>query len=83
MEWKYDDRLAGPKRLNRTVISGDKGTADEKLIQGIGRVRDVALAPDDFIYALTEDTGLLIRILPVKKKIKNENTAPGKKNAQN
>jgi glucose/arabinose dehydrogenase/mono/diheme cytochrome c family protein len=71
------------KRLNRTVISGDKGTADEKLIQGIGRVRDVALAPDDFIYVLTEDTGLLIRILPVKKKIKNDNTAPGKKNAQN
>jgi glucose/arabinose dehydrogenase len=40
---------------------------DEKLIQGIGRVRDVAVGPDGFLYALTEDTGLLVRILPVKK----------------
>ena len=56
------------KRLNRTIMDGDKVTGDEKLIQGIGRVRDVAIGPDKFIYALTEDTGLLIRILPVKKK---------------
>jgi glucose/arabinose dehydrogenase len=48
-------------------MDGNRGVSDEKLIQGIGRVRDVAFAPDEFIYVLTEDTGLLIRILPVKK----------------
>jgi aldose sugar dehydrogenase len=64
------------KRLNRTVMSGDRAIADERLIQGIGRVRDVAFAPDEFIYVLTEDTGLLIRILPVKKNNTNyTNTA--------
>jgi glucose/arabinose dehydrogenase len=69
------------KRLNRTIMSGDKAIGDEKLIQGIGRVRDVAFAPDDFIYVLTEDTGLLIRILPVKKNTNNyTNTALRKKN---
>jgi glucose/arabinose dehydrogenase/mono/diheme cytochrome c family protein len=55
------------KRINRTIMDGNRGVSDEKLIQGIGRVRDVAFAPDEFIYVLTEDTGLLIRILPVKK----------------
>jgi glucose/arabinose dehydrogenase/mono/diheme cytochrome c family protein len=55
------------KKLNRTIMNGDKAVGDESLIQGIGRVRDVAFAPDGFLYVLTEDTGLLIRLLPVKK----------------
>ncbi|MEO8582667.1 MAG: PQQ-dependent sugar dehydrogenase [Flavitalea sp.] len=78
MDFIYGDRYPGwngnliigslvQKRLNRTIMDGEKVTGDEKLIQGIGRVRDVAYAPDQFLYALTEDTGLLIRILPVKK----------------
>jgi len=55
------------KRLNRTIMQGDKAVRDEKLIQGIGRVRDVTFGPDEFLYALTEDTGLLVRVLPLKK----------------
>jgi glucose/arabinose dehydrogenase len=55
------------KKLNRTIMDGEKAVADESLIQGIGRVRDVKFAPDGFLYVLTEDTGLLVRILPVKK----------------
>jgi aldose sugar dehydrogenase len=55
------------KRLNRTIFKDGKVVGDEKLIQGIGRVRDVAVGPDGFIYALTEDTGLLVRLVPVKK----------------
>ena len=48
-------------------MNGDQAIGDESLIQGIGRVRDVVFAPDGFLYVLTEDTGLLVRILPVKK----------------
>lgn len=90
MDIIYGDRYPGwngniiigslvQKRLNRTVMDGNKGVADEPLIRGIGRVRDVAFAPDEFVYALTEDTGLLIRLLPVKKKsVANSNTASRK-----
>jgi len=53
--------------LNRTIFKDGKVVGDEKLIQGIGRVRDVAVGPDGFLYALTEDTGLLVRLLPVRK----------------
>lgn len=78
MDFVYGDHYPGwngsvvigslvQKRLNRTAMDGDKGISDEKLIQGIGRVRDVIFGPDDFLYVLTEDTGLLVRILPVKK----------------
>lgn len=83
MDFVYGDRYPGwdgdliigslvQKRLNRTIMKEGKPIGDEKLIQGIGRVRDVAAAPDGFLYALTEDTGLLVRILPVKKR-KNPN----------
>ncbi len=91
MDFVYGDRYPGwngnliigslvQKRLNRTIMEGDKAIGDEKLIQGIGRVRDVAFAPDGFLYVLTEDTGLLIRILPVKKS--NAKSIVGKENAQ-
>jgi len=78
MDFVYGDRYPGwngnvfigslvQKKLNRTIMNGDQAIGDESLIQGIGRVRDVVFAPDGFLYVLTEDTGLLVRILPVKK----------------
>lgn len=36
----------------------------EKLLQDIGRVRDVAQGPDGGIYILTEDPGMLLRLTP-------------------
>ncbi|MGM0506060.1 MAG: hypothetical protein ACQER4_02590 [Bacteroidota bacterium] len=36
----------------------------EILLENIGRVRTVRVAPDNYLYLLTEDTGLLIRLLP-------------------
>ena len=82
MDFVYGDRYPGwdgdliigslvQKRLNRTIFKDGKVVGDEKLIQGIGRVRDVAVGPDGFIYALTEDTGLLVRLVPVNK-LKNK-----------
>jgi glucose/arabinose dehydrogenase len=80
MDFVYGDRYPGwdgnliigslvQKRLNRTIMKDGRVIGDEKLIQGIGRVRDVAVAPDGFLYCVTEDTGVMVRILPVKKGI--------------
>lgn len=54
-----------PRMLNRSVMEEGRVIHDEKLIEGIGRVRSVKFAPDNFLYLLTEDTGLLVRLIPV------------------
>lgn len=68
-EWKGNIFTAGlaVKLLHRAVFKDDIFSHDERLLENIGRVRDVKVAPDGFLYALTEDTGLIVRVLPVKK----------------
>ncbi len=53
------------RMLNRSVIEDNRVIHDEKLLVNIGRVRTVKVGPDGFLYILTEDTGLLVRLLPV------------------
>lgn len=55
-----------PRMLNRSVLEDGHVIHDEKLLEGIGRVRSVKFAPDNFLYLLTEDTGLLVRLIPVE-----------------
>ncbi|MDO8966115.1 PQQ-dependent sugar dehydrogenase [Algoriphagus sp.] len=55
--------LAGT-HISRVEMNGTKATGEEKLLPGIGRVRQVSQSPDGFIYAITEGTGLLIKLLP-------------------
>ncbi len=55
--------LAGT-HIARVEMNGTRATGEEKLLQGIGRVRQVSQSPDGYIYAVTEGTGLLIKILP-------------------
>ena len=65
-EWKGNlliGALAG-QHINRVELDGTSYVREERLLQGIGRVRDVAQSPDGFIYAITEGSGLLIKILP-------------------
>lgn len=50
--------------LNRTTGIEEGEPKDEHLLPHVGRVRQVRSAPDGFIYFVTEDTGLLIRLLP-------------------
>jgi len=50
--------------LNRSVVENGKITGDEKLLEHIGRVRNVKVAPDGYLYLITEDTGLMVRLLP-------------------
>ena len=56
------------KMLNRSVIMNNRVVHNEKLLQNIGRVRDVKFAPDKFLYVMTEDSGLIVRLVPVRKK---------------
>lgn len=53
------------RMLNHCIIEGGQVIKDEILLKDIGRVRDVKIGPDKYLYVLTEDTGLLIRILPI------------------
>lgn len=55
--------LAGT-HIARVEMDGTRTTGDEKLLPGIGRVRQVSQSPDGYIYAITEGTGLLIKLLP-------------------
>jgi aldose sugar dehydrogenase len=51
--------------LDRIELAGRKVVREEKLLQGIGRVRDVRQGRDGFLYLLTdEDDGKLVRLVP-------------------
>jgi aldose sugar dehydrogenase len=64
--WEGDLMVASlvGQMLVRSVFVGDRVVHDEKLLQGIGRVRSVRLAPDGYLYLLVEDPGMLVRLLP-------------------
>lgn len=49
--------------LNRCVLDGEKVVKEEKLLENIGRVRNVRQGPDGYIYAAIEQKGI-VRILP-------------------
>ena len=44
--------------LERLVLDGTKVVKREKLLEGIGRVRDVKEGPDGFIYVAVEGKGI-------------------------
>jgi aldose sugar dehydrogenase len=51
--------------LDRIEIAGGKVVREEKLLQGIGRVRDVRQGRDGLLYILTdEENGKLVRLVP-------------------
>lgn len=57
--------LAG-QALLRLELDGDRVVREERLLQGRGRIRDVRVGPDGYVYLLTDDTdGELLRIEPV------------------
>lgn len=46
-------------------LAGDKVVRERKLIEGVGRVRDVRQGPDGLLYVLTDESpGKLLRLLP-------------------
>jgi glucose/arabinose dehydrogenase len=54
--------------LVRLTLSGEKVLKEERLLQGrLGRIRDVRMGPDGFVYMLTDDAqGALLRLEPAK-----------------
>lgn len=54
------------KYLNLCYLDGKKITGQEKLLKNIGRLRDVRMAPDGYIYvAVEDDKGSVFRLIPV------------------
>ncbi|GGI57182.1 PQQ-dependent sugar dehydrogenase [Winogradskyella haliclonae] len=49
--------------LERLVIENNEVTKREKLLEGMGRVRDVKQGPDGFIYVALENVGI-VKIVP-------------------
>jgi glucose/arabinose dehydrogenase len=51
--------------LSRLELAGGKVTREHKLLEGIGRVRDVRQGPDGLLYLVTDESdGKLIRVVP-------------------
>lgn len=62
------DFLVGSLRfmyLNRCVVEGDKIVREEPLLKGIGRLRNVRVAPDGYIYVAVEEPGYIFRLMPI------------------
>ena len=53
------------KHLERVVLEADRVTHREELLKGIGRVRNVVMSPDGFIYFAIETPGYILRLMPI------------------
>jgi glucose/arabinose dehydrogenase len=54
------------KHLERVVIENNRVTHREELLKGIGRVRNVVIGPDGYIYFAIETPGYILRLIPVE-----------------
>ena len=64
------DLLSGSLRfkyLNRSKIKNGKVVSEELLLKNIGRLRDVRMAPDGYVYVSVENPGYVFRLVPVAK----------------
>ncbi|MFY0626576.1 MAG: PQQ-dependent sugar dehydrogenase [Reichenbachiella sp.] len=64
--WK-NDLLVGSLKfqyLHRLIMEGDKVVGQEELLKDIGRLRDVHMGIDGFLYLAVENPGRVIRIRP-------------------
>lgn len=52
--------------ISRIVVDGEEFVHEERILDGIGRIRDVEEAPDGYIYFSNESEGTISRILPVE-----------------
>lgn len=68
LAWK-NNILSGSLRfthLNRSVVDGEKIIHQEKLLENIGRVRNVEVSPDGYIYVAIEFPGKILKLIPVE-----------------
>lgn len=66
--WKGDILIGALAKMhiNRVDMNGAEALGQEIMLQDIGRVREVAESPDGYIYAVTEGTGLLVKLIPIR-----------------
>jgi aldose sugar dehydrogenase len=64
--WKGNILVAGlaGQQVARVELDGTSYVGEEKLLDGIGRVRQVSQSPDGYIYVITEATGLMVKLIP-------------------
>jgi len=68
-KWK-NDLLVGAlafEEIRRVVIEKDKVTAQEIILKGVGRVRDLKIGPDGALYVLLNEPDMVLRITPEKE----------------
>ncbi len=53
------------KYLSRCVLKGNKVVKQEMLLKNIGRLRDVRMGPDGYIYIAVESPGYVFRLIPI------------------
>jgi glucose/arabinose dehydrogenase len=61
------DLLVGSLKFRyvaRCELQDNKVVHEEKLIENLGRVRAIEVAPDGYIYVATESPGMVVRLLP-------------------
>ena len=64
--WKGDILIGALAKMhiNRVDMDGTTALSQEVMFQDIGRVRQVSESPNGYLYAITEGTGLLVKLLP-------------------
>ena len=65
-DWRGDLLIASlPGALVRLELDGDAVTGEERLLTDQGRIRDVVVAPDGALLALTDEPdGAVLRLSP-------------------
>lgn len=53
-------------KLIRLILEGDEIVGEEHLLEGIGRIRNVKMGPDGFLYIAIDSTGEILRLIPAE-----------------
>jgi len=65
--WKYDFFAGGLRgELHRIRVRDGKVVADEILLSGLGRIRDVRTGPDGFLYIVLNQPDRIVRLVPAE-----------------
>jgi glucose/arabinose dehydrogenase len=62
--------LSGAMRfqyLDRSVLKNNKVVEEEILFKNIGRVRNICMGPDGYLYMAVESPGIVYKLVPVKR----------------
>ena len=65
--WKYDFFAGGLRgELHRIRVQNGKVVADEILLSGLGRIRDVRTGTDGFLYIVLNQPDRIVRLVPAE-----------------